>query len=97
MDFEWDETKRLANLEKHGIDFLDAMEMWQGNVFEVLSPQTGHGETRYLAIGAIHGTVVTVIFTWREGNRRLISARRARPHERKDYDEAFGRGRRRPH
>lgn len=23
MEFEWDEEKRLANLRKHGIDFVD--------------------------------------------------------------------------
>lgn len=26
--FEWDENKRIKNLEKHGLDFLDAHELW---------------------------------------------------------------------
>jgi uncharacterized DUF497 family protein len=28
MEFEWDEDKRLANLDKHGVDFLDACGIW---------------------------------------------------------------------
>ena len=34
MAFEWDEAKRLANIEKHGIDFDDANEMFDGHVVE---------------------------------------------------------------
>jgi len=30
MDFEWDEAKRLANLEKHGVDFLRAQMLFDG-------------------------------------------------------------------
>ena len=33
MLFEWSEQKRLENLDKHGIDFLDAKEIWQGEMF----------------------------------------------------------------
>ncbi len=28
--YEWDEAKRLATLEKHGIDFVDAVEIFSG-------------------------------------------------------------------
>lgn len=28
-DFEYDDDKSQANLEKHGIDFLDAQAMWK--------------------------------------------------------------------
>jgi uncharacterized DUF497 family protein len=28
IDFEWDETKRLANRHKHGVDFADAVEVF---------------------------------------------------------------------
>ncbi len=66
MGFEWDEAKRWANLKKLGIDFNRAKEIWQGNFLEAPSPQTGHGEARYLAVGLVHGTAVTVVFTWRK-------------------------------
>ena len=38
--FEWDENKRHINIEKHGIDFVDAKELWLGEVIEITSPQT---------------------------------------------------------
>ena len=34
MDFEWDESKRLANVAKHGIDFSDAVQIFEGNFVE---------------------------------------------------------------
>jgi uncharacterized protein len=93
MLFEWYEEKRLENLTKHGIDFLDAKEIWQGEVLEVPSEQREHGEQRYIAYGLIEGRIIAVVFTWRREARRLISARRARRHERQDYQDVFGTGR----
>ena len=74
MLFEWDERKRLANLEKHGIDFRDAKEIWQGHVLEAPSEQPEHEEQRHLAYGLLEGRLIAVVFTWRGEFRRLISA-----------------------
>jgi uncharacterized DUF497 family protein len=84
MLFEWYEEKRLENLRKHGIDFLDAKEVWRGEVLEVPSEQQEHGEQRRIAYGVLEGRIIAVVFTWRGEARRLISARRARRHERQD-------------
>ena len=92
MDFEWDKTKRLANVAKHGIDFVDAKQIWLGDMLEIRSSQDHHREPRYLAYGLMSNRLITVVFTWRGNNIRLISARRARHHERKAYQNAFGRG-----
>ena len=86
--FEWDEEKRQKNLKKHGIDFVKAKEIWRGTVLEIPSPQTQHGEPRFLAIGEISGFCITVIYTWRKDKKRLISARKARKHEKEDYNNA---------
>jgi uncharacterized protein len=93
MLFEWSEEKRLENLRKHGIDFVDAKEIWHGEVLEVPSAQQEHGEERYLAYGVLDGRIIAVVFTWRGEARRLISARRARSNERQDYQDIFGAGR----
>jgi uncharacterized DUF497 family protein len=53
MLFEWDETKRQANLAKHLIDFADAVRIFDGPVFEKL--QRRHGESRMLAVGLLAG------------------------------------------
>jgi uncharacterized DUF497 family protein len=86
--FEWDDEKRRRNIEKHGIDFIDAREIWQGPVLEAPSSQSHHGEDRTLAIGLYEGRCITIVYTWRGGNRRLISARKARKHEQADYENA---------
>ena len=93
MEFEWYEPKRQSNLARHKIDFQDAKEIWHGNVLEVPSSQTQHGEARFIAYGMVEGRIIAVVFTWRNGVRRLISARRARIHERKIYQDLFGEGR----
>ncbi|MCZ8185543.1 MAG: BrnT family toxin [Beijerinckiaceae bacterium] len=78
--FEYDEAKRLANLEKHGIDFLDCIEVFSDRrSFEIRSDRDG--EPRCLLIGALKGRVIAVIFTLRGENIRLISARKARERE----------------
>jgi uncharacterized protein len=93
MLFEWSEQKRLENLSKHGIDFVDAKEIWQGEVLEVPSEQQEHGEQRHITYGVLEGRIIAVVFTWRGNARRLISARRARRHERQAYQDIFGKGR----
>lgn len=91
VEFEWDEQKRRANLAAHGIDFEDAIAIWEGPVLEVPSGQSHHGEDRILAIGRSGDRLVTVVFTWRGENRRIISARVARINERKNYHKAIER------
>jgi uncharacterized DUF497 family protein len=48
MDFEWDEEKRLKNIEKHGIDFIDA-DILFGNLHLVAPGKTVDGKQRWLA------------------------------------------------
>jgi len=91
MEFEWHDQKRRTNLSRHGIDFEDAIAIWDGPVLEVPSPQLHHGEERFLAVGQCEGRIIAVVFTWRGKVRRLISARAARKNERENYKEAFGR------
>ncbi len=39
MTFEWDETKRQRNIEKHEVDFLDAVQLFDGRpVVSAYSP-----------------------------------------------------------
>lgn len=92
MEFDWDEDKRLANVNKHGIDFVRAKEIWEGPVIENPSGQTRHSEDRYIALGLLDNEVIAVIYTWRRRLRRIISARKARKHEKALYENAFGGG-----
>ena len=87
MMFEWDEQKNKLNIAKHGIDFTDAKEIWQGPVMEGTSNQVQHDEPRVLAVGVMRGYCITVVYTWRGDVRRLISARKARTNERENYEK----------
>jgi uncharacterized DUF497 family protein len=94
-DFEWHERKRAINLEKHGIDFEDALTIWSG---PVATRRSMHGlETRFISIGSMDGRIVAVVWTVRGQRRRLISARRARTHEGACYTAFLERGGQRPH
>jgi uncharacterized protein len=83
MLFEWDETKRQANLAKHLIDFAEAVRVFEGPVFEKV--QRRHGENRTLAVGLLEDIEVVVIYVVRGKYRRIISTRRANRNERQDY------------
>lgn len=76
-DFDWDPQKEVLNIQKHGIDFATAQLIWDGFVFERIDARRQYGEVRYQAFGAVNDRILTVIFTWRGENRRIISARRA--------------------
>jgi hypothetical protein len=94
MEFEWDEDKRLSNLEKHGIDFLGARTIWQGVPLDPYAQNWVDGELRRVAIGGLSDTqgekIIAVVYTLRDGRVRIISARTARRHEREDYRESIG-------
>lgn len=83
MLFEWDEGKRRANLAKHLIDFQDAMQVFDGPVFEKV--QRRHDEDRVLAIGLVQDVEIVVVYVMRGNRRRIISARRAHRDERQAY------------
>lgn len=90
MDFEWDEAKRLANLEKHGLDFMDVQAVFENRY--VIVPSTYRGdESRSLAIGLLEGRFVTVVYTLRSETIRVISFRRARHAERQHYEKILKR------
>lgn len=57
MKVTWDEPKRLANLDKHGLDFADLDDLFF--LSSIVVPAKGG---RYKAVGTTAGGVVAVIF-----------------------------------
>ena len=51
--FAWDETKRRANLKKHGIDFLDAEKIFSGITLTAEDTREAYGERRSLTLGLL--------------------------------------------
>ena len=84
--FEWDEIKSDANLIKHGISFDDASDVFYGPI--ILYPSDRNNEERWVAVGALKDRLIAVIFTRRADAIRIVSARRARKHEKREYRNA---------
>lgn len=74
MNVEWDEGKRRQNLEDHGVDFLDAALIFENPTIESEDMRNDYGERRFRALGHIDDDYFIVVYTWRGGNRRIISA-----------------------
>lgn len=86
MRYSWDEDKNRRNIERHGIAFEDAKQIFDGATLERVDDRFDYGETRVYSIGLVNGLEITVIYTDRGNDeRRIISAWRAEPHERRAY------------
>ncbi len=76
MPFEWDETKAAENYAKHGVSFETATEVFRDTfAVERLDDREDYGEDRFILIGIVDGTVLTVVYTERSDRIRIISAR----------------------
>lgn len=80
FSFEFDEQKSQINLEKHGIDFVRAQNLWSDpHLVEI--PAKTVDEPRFIVIGRIKSRHWSAVITYRSKNIRIISVRRARPEE----------------
>jgi uncharacterized DUF497 family protein len=90
MKFEWDAEKAALNLRKHGVAFEDAVLVF-GDLcrMEYHDGREDYGEDRWVTIGFADAMLVSVAYTVRdEETIRIISARKAIPHEQKQYRDA---------
>lgn len=87
IDFEWDEDKRLTNLRKHGIDFVDVPSVFDGDTLIVEDDRYNYGERRFVAFGLLEGRTIAVVHTEYDGLIRIISARKASKYEQQVYFE----------
>ena len=86
MRYSWDDEKNRSNLQRHGITFEDAVRIFEGPTVEKVDDRFDYGDIRVYAIGLVNGLEITVIYTDRSNDeRRIISAWRAEPHERRYY------------
>ncbi|SRR6266446_1241794 len=87
--FEWDPAKAVANLERHGVSFEDAVTAFQDPLAKVHPDPDSESEPREILIGhSAERHLLLVAFTDRQGKIRLISARKVTWRERRDYEES---------
>ncbi len=90
MEFEWDESKRKENLRKHGLDFRDAVTLFEGPVLSLLDSREDYGEPRWLGIGLLESICAVVAFTERNDGeiiRIIMSAKPSKKRSKTDWDE----------
>ena len=86
MDFEFDQRKSRSNRSKHGIDFVEAQQLWDDpDLLEI--PARTADELRFLVIGKIGGHHWSGIVTNRSDRIRIISVRRSRGEEIALYED----------
>jgi len=92
---EWDPRKAAENRRKHGVSFSEAESVFADeNALLMDDPFHSDGEDRFLLLGLSSGLrILVVVHCYREEDAviRLISARRANAHERRQYDERLSR------
>ena len=89
MKFEWDETKAVTNLDKHGVSFVEASTVF-GDPLSIPFDDPDHSfdERRFLLMGeSVDGRLLIVSFTERKEAIRIISARETTRSERKVYEQ----------
>lgn len=90
MRFEWDEAKNAANIGKHGIDFADAIDIFNHPMLSSIDDRESYDEERWLAIGWLKYLVGVVVYTEQQGDViRVISARKATKREVQQYEQAI--------
>lgn len=86
MRWEWDPDKAAENLSKHGVDFADAVLVLEDDQAMTIE-DTEHEERRFVTLGMDpYGRILVVVYTWRAGTLRPISARKANRRQRRQYE-----------
>lgn len=81
--------KALTNLSKHDVGFADAATVFHDDHAITIRDEGLDIEERFVTVGMdALGRVLVVVYTWRGERPRLISARKATPRERRQYEGA---------
>ncbi len=83
----WNGVKRRANLRKHGLDFVDAHEVFDGLTYSYEDDRLAYGEERFVTLGVLREVVVSIVHTEEGDHIHIISMRKATRHEREIYFE----------
>ncbi len=89
MTFEWDPRKARQNRRKHRVSFQEAITVF-GDPFAATYPDPDHSEMehRFITVGMSNANrVLLVVHADGRENIRIVTARRATPRERENYEE----------
>ena len=90
--FDWDDAKSNKNFVERGFDFEYASLIFENDTVERVDNRRDYQEERIIALGEIDSVVYCVVYTWRQGVRRIVSARVANRKERNVYSQTISSG-----
>lgn len=90
VEIEYDDTKRDATLLHRKLDFADAAKVFAGLTFSAPDDRADYGEERIITFGVLDERMVAIVWTPREGRRRIISMRKANDREQARYQNRLG-------
>ena len=85
----WDGPKRRGNLKKHGFDFVDAEQVFDGVTYTYEDDRLAYGELRFVTLGLFREIAVSIVHTEEGEHIHVISMRKATKRERKIYFESI--------
>ena len=77
------------NLKKHGFDFVDAEEVFQGVTYTYEDDRFSYADQRFVTLGFLRGKVVSIVHTEGGDHIHLISMRKATKREREIYFQSI--------
>jgi uncharacterized DUF497 family protein len=81
MRISYDPAKRERTLADRGLDFDDAVEVFEGVTAEIQDTRKDYGEPRVICFGLLRGRLIQVVYTPRGADRHIISMRKANDRE----------------
>lgn len=86
--FSWHDRKAATNARDHGVTFEAACDVFNDPfAVEWADEREQYNEDRYIILGMVENRLLYVAYTMRRDKIRIISARKAEPHERRLYHE----------
>ena len=90
MRIEFDNNKRNKTLQRRGLDFARADQVFANRHFTLQDKRKDYGEDRFITAGILNDRMVVLVWTQRSNVRRIISMRKANEREQKRYKKYLG-------
>ena len=90
MAVTFDPAKRDKTLSERGLDFADAIEVFNGTTLDFEDRRKDYGERRFVCIGHLRDRMVVIAWTPRGDHQHVFSMRKANEREQKNYGQRFG-------
>ena len=87
VEFEWDEDKAKSNIQKHGVTFEEAAEVFFDPFYQTGNASTDDEQRDFIIGYSLSQRLLLVVYTERGERTRIISARPATRSERRLYEK----------